>query len=167
MLYRFFLLLAQVETIIRKRIYETVYWKQECFALDAASLLDPACELTHVGGVYSALNKPTPFLCLLLKLLQLKPDKDVIVEYIKEEDFKYLRCLGAVYMRLVGTALDCYKYLEPLLQDFSKLKRMKRDGQCVYQRTTTAAANRCNHHHRSDRCNRCNHYTCDTNALPI
>lgn len=48
--------------------------------------------------------------------------------YIANTDFKYLRCLGAFYLRLVGTAMDCYTYLEPILKDFRKIKRMKRDG---------------------------------------
>ena len=34
-------------------------------------------------------------MCLLLKLLQIQPENEVIIEYIKQEDFKYLRALGA------------------------------------------------------------------------
>ena len=43
-------------------------------------------------------------------------------------NFRYVRALGAAYMRLTGTSLDCYKYLEPLYYDYRKLKRQKRDG---------------------------------------
>eukprot|EP00039_Didymoeca_costata_P007338 m.98740 g.98740 ORF g.98740 m.98740 type:complete len:362 (-) comp13645_c2_seq1:87-1172(-) len=117
-----------VEKIIRNRIYECKYYKEKCFALTAESVIDVACDLTHVGGVFGQSIKPTPFLCIILKLLQIQPDKDIIVEYIQNEDFKYLRCLGAMYMRLVGTSIDCYKYLEPLLRDYRKIKRMKSDG---------------------------------------
>ena len=31
-------------------------------------------------------------------------------------------------MRLTGTSLDCYKYLEPLLNDFRKIKFQSREG---------------------------------------
>jgi len=31
-------------------------------------------------------------------------------------------------MRITGTSLDCYKYLEPLLNDFRKIKKQLRDG---------------------------------------
>ena len=31
-------------------------------------------------------------------------------------------------MRLTGTALDCYKYLEPLYYDYRKIKRQNRSG---------------------------------------
>ena len=47
-------------------------------------------ELKFVGGVYGGNIKPTPFLCLTLKMLQIQPEKDIIVEFIKNEDFKYV-----------------------------------------------------------------------------
>lgn len=62
-------------------------------------------------------------------MLQIQPEKDIIVEFIKNEEFKYVRALGAFYMRLTGTSLDCYRYLEPLLNDFRKLRKQNRDGQ--------------------------------------
>lgn len=117
-----------VEKILRSRIYDSRYWKEECFALTAELLVDKAMELKFIGGVFGGNIKPTPFLCLVLKMLQIQPEKDIIVEFIKNEDFKYVRALGAYYMRLVGTSLDCYKYLEPLYNDYRKLKRQKRDG---------------------------------------
>ena len=67
-------------------------------------------------------------MCLLLKLLQIQPEKDIIVEFIKNEEFKYLRALGAIYMRLTGTSLDCYRYLEPLFNDYRKLRRQNKQG---------------------------------------
>ncbi|XP_059118599.1 pre-mRNA-splicing factor 38A-like [Peromyscus eremicus] len=118
-----------VEKIIRTRIYESKYWKEECFGLTAELVVDKAMELKFVGGVYGGNIKPTPFLCLTLKMLQIQPEKDIIVEFIKNEDFKYVRMLGALYMRLTGTAMDCYKYLEPLYNDYRKIKSQKRNGE--------------------------------------
>jgi len=117
-----------VEKIIRTRIYDSRYWKEECFALSAELLVDKAMDLKYIGGVYGGNIKPTPFLCLVQKMLQIQPDKDIIVEFIKNDDCKYVRCLGAYYMRLTGKALDCYKYLEPLLSDYRKIKVQNRDG---------------------------------------
>lgn len=110
-----------IEKIIRERIFDSLYWKENCFAVNAASLLDLAANLTHIGGVFSN-QKPTEFLCLALKLLQIQPDMDIINEYIKQEEFKYIRALGAFYLRLVGSATTVYESLEPLLQDFRKLR---------------------------------------------
>ncbi|CAH1955486.1 unnamed protein product [Acanthoscelides obtectus] len=118
-----------VEKIIRSRIYDSKYWKEECFALTAELLVDKAMELRFIGGVYGGNIKPTPFLCLILKMLQIQPEKDIVVEFIKNEEFKYVRALGAFYMRLTGSSLDSYKYLEPLYNDNRKLRRQNREAQ--------------------------------------
>ncbi|KAG5320546.1 PR38A factor, partial [Acromyrmex charruanus] len=117
-----------IEKIIRSRIYDSKYWKEECFALTAELLVDKAMELRFLGGVYGGNVKPTPFLCLILKMLQIQPEKDIIVEFIKNEEFKYVRALGALYMRLTGSSLDCYKYLEPLFNDNRKLRIQNKQG---------------------------------------
>ena len=88
------------------------------YLISAELVVDKAMELRYVGGVYAGNIKPTPFLCLTLKMLQIQPQKDIVIEFIRNEDFKYVRALGAYYMRLTGTSLDCYKYLEPLLNDY-------------------------------------------------
>ena len=54
----------------------------------AALLVDKAMELKYIGGIYGGNIKPTPFLCLILKMLQIQPEKDIVVEFIKNEDFK-------------------------------------------------------------------------------
>ncbi|XP_041972456.1 pre-mRNA-splicing factor 38-like [Aricia agestis] len=118
-----------IEKIIRSRIYDSKYWKEECFALTAELLVDKAMELRYVGGVHGGFIYPTPFLCLVLKMLQIQPEKDIVVEFIKNEEFKYVRALGAFYMRLTGSSVDCYKYLEPLYNDNRKLRRQTREGQ--------------------------------------
>ena len=51
-------------------------------------LVDKAMELKYVGGVYGGNVKPAPFLCLILKMLQIQPEKDIIVEFISQPDFK-------------------------------------------------------------------------------
>jgi len=118
-----------VEKIIRSRIYDCKYWKEECFALTSELVVDKAMELRYCGGVYAGNIKPTPFMCLTLKMLQIQPQKDIVIEFIRNEDFKYVRALGAYYMRLTGTSLDCYKYLEPLLNDYRKIRFRDRNGQ--------------------------------------
>lgn len=118
-----------IEKIIRSRIYDSKYWKEQCFALSAELLVDKAMELRYIGGVFGGNIKPTQFLCLTLKMLQIQPEKDIVVEFIKNEEFKYVRALGAFYLRLTGSALDCYKYLEPLYIDNRKLRRQNRMGE--------------------------------------
>jgi pre-mRNA-splicing factor 38A len=50
-----------VEKIIQTRIYESKYWKEECFGLTAELVVDKAMELKFVGGVYVGNIKPTHF----------------------------------------------------------------------------------------------------------
>ncbi|KAI9372572.1 Pre-mRNA-splicing factor 38 [Aspergillus egyptiacus] len=144
------------EKAVRDRITESYYWKEQCFGLNAATLCDRAVELTFIGGTYGVSEKPSPFLCLAFKLLQLNPDRDIIMEYLNfsdpeaeaeeadrdttaEEraqasvvkhrgDFKYLRALAAFYVRLTWEPVEVYKTLEPLLLDYRKLKRRVRDS---------------------------------------
>ncbi|GAB66601.1 splicing component, partial [Plasmodium cynomolgi strain B] len=87
-----------ISNIIRSKIYESPYWKEKCFALT------------------------------LLKLLQIQPDKDIIYEYIKNEEFIYLRALGIFYLRLIGKSLEIYRYLEPILFDYRKLRIRLQNG---------------------------------------
>jgi len=110
-----------VETVIRNRIYEAQYWKEHCFALTAATLIDKAIEVKFIGGVYGN-QRPTEFLCLLLKLLQIQPDKEILIEYLQADEFKYLRALSALYIRMTFRGAEVYEILEPLLKDYRKLR---------------------------------------------
>ncbi|GAA6064761.1 hypothetical protein JCM10212_002312, partial [Sporobolomyces blumeae] len=110
-----------VPTVIRQRVYDTLYWKEHCFALNPATIIDQAVQLSHVGGTY-ANTRPTDFMCLVLKLLQLQPEREVVLEYLRAEEFKYLRALAAFYVRLTFDSLNVYEVLEPLLDDYRKLR---------------------------------------------
>ncbi|KAM0754574.1 PRP38-domain-containing protein [Meredithblackwellia eburnea MCA 4105] len=116
-----------IEKVIRSRIYDSIYWKEHCFALNSATVIDNAIKLDYIGGTY-ANQKPTEFLCLVLKLLQLQPEREIILEYLRAEEFKYLRALAAFYVRLTFDALNAYEILEPLLDDYRKLRQRSMDG---------------------------------------
>ena len=116
-----------LEKPVRDRIIESYYWKEQCFAVNEATLCDRAANLTFIGGTYGQ-QKPTPFLCLAMKLLQLMPERDIILEYLRQEEFKYLTALAAFYIRLTFDAKEVYEVLEPLLGDWRKLRRRTRDG---------------------------------------
>ncbi|CAF1700912.1 BnaC03g22780D [Brassica napus] len=117
-----------VEKIVRTKIYNHTFWKEQCFGLTAETLVDKAMELDHVGGTFGGNRKPTPFLCLILKMLQIQPEKEIVVEFIKNDDYKYVRILGAFYLRLTGSDVDVYRYLEPLYNDYRKVRQKLSDG---------------------------------------
>ncbi|KAH6819057.1 PRP38 family protein [Perilla frutescens var. frutescens] len=117
-----------VEKILRTKIYQNTYWKEQCFGLTAETLVDKAMELDHLGGTNGGNRRPTPFMCLVMKMLQIQPDKEIVVEFIKNPEYKYVRVLGAFYLRLTGTDVDVYRYLEPLYNDYRKLRLQLNDG---------------------------------------
>ncbi|SCZ93525.1 BZ3500_MvSof-1268-A1-R1_Chr6-3g08716 [Microbotryum saponariae] len=122
-----------IEKVIRARIYDSLYWKEHCFALDAATVIDEALKLQYLGGTY-ANTRPTEFMCLTLKLLQLQPEREIILEYLRAEEFKYLRALAAFYVRLTFDPVNVYEVLEPLFDDYRKLRTRGMDG--AYSITT-------------------------------
>lgn len=117
-----------LEKAVRDRIVDSYYWKESCFAINEATLCDRATALNSLGGTYGAAQKPTPFLCLALKLLQLTPSKEIVLEYLRQDEFKYLTALAAFYVRLTFEPKEVYTTLESLLGDWRKLKRRTREG---------------------------------------
>jgi pre-mRNA-splicing factor 38A len=113
-----------IEKILRERILESMFWKTKCFALSSETFVDRLVDLKAIGGHYSN-QKPTDFICLVLKLLELNPEREIVQVFIDEPEFKYMRALGAFYLRLTGSPVDVYKTLEPLLLDKRKLRRRK------------------------------------------
>jgi len=120
-----------IEKIVRGRIYANSYWINQCAGLTAETLVDKAIELTEFGGSYGGNNKPTKFLCLILKMLQLQPEKEIVVEFIQNQDHKYVRLLGAFYLRLVGKPVDIYQYLEPFYLDSRTIRKRTKTGTII------------------------------------
>lgn len=81
------------------------------------------------GGVCGGNSKPMSFLCLVLEMLQIQPDKDTSVQFIKNEDFRCVQMFGGLYTRLTGTTIHCYKCLEPQHSDCQKIKPQSRNGE--------------------------------------
>lgn len=120
-----------MEKAVRERIVDSYFYKEQCFGVNEADIVDRVVEhVDHIGGVAGTVQKPTPFLCLAFKLLQLAPADDVLDEYLAfgGDKFKYLRALAAFYIRLTRADKDVYARLEPFLEDRRKLRRKGRDG---------------------------------------
>ncbi|OBT77643.1 hypothetical protein VF21_03733 [Pseudogymnoascus sp. 05NY08] len=119
------------EKPVRERIIDCYFWKDQCFALNEADIVSRVVEHVHfVAGTYGDSQRPSPFLCLAFKLLQLGPGDDILKEYLGYggERFKYLRALACFYVRLTRPAKEVYETLEPFLEDGRKLRRRGRQG---------------------------------------
>jgi pre-mRNA-splicing factor 38A len=120
-----------MEKAVRERIVDSYFYKDRCFALNEADIIDRVVEeVKFIGGTYGVMQKPTPFLCLAFKLLQLSPNDEIVAEYLEHggEKFKYLRALACFYVRMTRQAKDIYIMLEPFLEDRRKLRRKGRQG---------------------------------------
>ncbi|KAG6064871.1 hypothetical protein E4U32_007944 [Claviceps aff. humidiphila group G2b] len=120
-----------MEKAVRDRIIESHFYMEQCFAVNEADIIDRVVEhVTFVGGTYGDSQKPSPFLCLAFKLLELGPSDEILAEYLSYggEEFKYLRALASFYFRMTRQAKDIYETLEPFLEDRRKLRRKGRAG---------------------------------------
>ncbi|KAK0628614.1 PRP38 family-domain-containing protein [Bombardia bombarda] len=120
-----------MEKAVRERIVDCYFYKEQCFGVNEADIVDRVVEhVDYIGGVQASVQKPTPFLCLAFKLLQLAPSDDILDEYLEfgGEKFKYLRALALFYIRLTRPDKDVYTRLEPFLEDRRKLRRKGRNG---------------------------------------
>ncbi|KAI3321627.1 PRP38-domain-containing protein [Xylariaceae sp. AK1471] len=120
-----------MEKAVRERIVESYFWKEQCFGVNEADIVDRAVShVSFVGGTYGDAQKPSPFLCLAFKLLQLAPSDQILEEYLGHggERFKYLRALACFYVRLTRKAERVYEVLERYLVDGRKLRWKGRQG---------------------------------------
>lgn len=119
-----------MEKAVKDRITDSYFYKEQCFALNEADIVDRVVEhVRFIGGTSGMTQKPSPFLCLAFKLLELSPSDAVVAEYLAYggEHFKYLRALACFYLRLTRRAKDVYETLEPYLADRRKLRRKGRE----------------------------------------
>lgn len=90
-----------IDKLTRHRIFNSRYWKEECFALNAETFIDKAIKIRYIGGLYSGAKKPTKFLSLVFKLLQMNLPKEIALEYLKAREYKYLNAIALMYLRLI------------------------------------------------------------------
>jgi pre-mRNA-splicing factor 38A len=122
-------------------VFNSRFWKEHCFALNSESLVEKAMTLEYVGFAFGAFHRPTPFLCLLVKMVQILPSIEMLRTYVEfsaaepsnnvtqqESDMRYLRVLTAVYIRLVCRPEMVYSMLEPLFQDYRTVVLLDTDA---------------------------------------
>jgi pre-mRNA-splicing factor 38A len=117
-----------VEKIVRLKIYDSPYWKEQCFGLTASTLAERAAKIRYACGTFGGTRQPSKFLCLLLKMLLILPEQEIVVAYLENSSLKYLTLLAAVYIRLVCPSQFVYENLEPFLNDFRKIRIREADG---------------------------------------
>ncbi|MCH0629428.1 pre-mRNA-splicing factor 38 [Kocuria palustris] len=115
-----------VEKIVRDRIVDGVFYKQHLHGTNEATILPViVAHVDYIGGTDSQ-GKPLPFLCCLLRLLEINPSEkvifDVYMDQLGSKEFKYVTALVLVYIRLVLLLARVYQTLEPFYLDYRKLR---------------------------------------------
>ena len=124
-----------VPAILRDRVHESLFWTEHCFALTALTLCDKGAALDRWGGYEGGWSRPTPFVCLAVKLLELRPRRDVLDAMIAQPHFKYLRMVAALVLRcspgMVRTRSQARDAFKPLFDDMRKTKSRGDGGWAV------------------------------------
>ena len=117
-----------LEQILRNKVFNCLYWKENCFGLTSETIIDKILELKYIGGINTSSNQPTNFICILVKLLQLNPKEEIIDEFLSDPELKYLRAITAVYIRFVYPPAKVYSKLEKLYCDYKKLIMLNKEN---------------------------------------
>ena len=137
-----------MEYITRQKIYDSRFWKEECFGLTVSDVLEKCCtQLQTIGPL------PCHCLKLTLKLLQLNPEHDLVQKaFVEQDEFKYARAIGCLYIRLTSRPAEIYTSLEACYADFRKLRLWRAQSQTwdivrldeyVHELLTPAAVTNC------------------------
>jgi len=114
-----------MEYITRQKIYDSRFWKEECFGLTVSDVLEKCCTQMKTIG-------PLPCHCLklALKLLQLHPEHELVQKaFVEQDEFKYARAVGCLYIRMTSRPAAIYETLEACYADFRKLRLWQAQSQ--------------------------------------
>lgn len=113
-----------IEAIIRHRIQDSIFYKQYLYLTNEATIIPIIIDqVKYIGGT-DANGRPSPFLCCLLRLLELDPSQDILNIYqnqLNYQEFKYLTSIVLIYYRLTLNNYMVYNLLDDYYQDYRKL----------------------------------------------
>lgn len=110
-----------IEPIIRHRIQDSVFYKQYLYLTNEATILNVVTNnITYISGTDS-IGRPSPFICCLLRLLELDPSQKILDVYLNQSEFKYLTALILLYYRMTINNELTYTTLESYYTDYRKL----------------------------------------------
>lgn len=114
-----------VEPIIRHRIQDSLFYKQHLFSTNELSIVPVIVrEVQYIGGTDSS-GRPSPFLCCLLRMLELEPSDDILSLYLRQNgynEFKYLTALALLYSRMVCGPATVFALFDEYISDYRRLR---------------------------------------------
>lgn len=114
-----------VESIIRHRIQDSLFYKQHLYLTNELTIVPVIVnEVKYVGGTDSN-GRPSPFLCCLLRMLELEPEDDILSLYLRQNgynEFKYLTALTLLYCRMASGPQTVFTLFDEYILDYRKLR---------------------------------------------
>lgn len=93
-----------VEPIVRHRVQDSLFYKQYLHLSNEQTILQVIVDQVHYIGGTDSNNRPSPFLCCLVRLLEIEPSPEIVDLYLSQngyQEFKYLTALALIYNRMV------------------------------------------------------------------
>jgi pre-mRNA-splicing factor 38A len=119
---------------LRRRIQRTGFYLDKCAEASFMDVVGLAADLTHIEGLAANHGTPSPFVCLLQRMCEVKPTPELLGELIAQTDLKYLRFFAIVYLRLSEEdPVMVHGAIDVGLGDFRRLRVRAPDGSVTVQ----------------------------------
>lgn len=114
-----------VGAIVRHRIQDSLFYKEKLHLTNELSIVPVIVNQVHFLAGTDQTGRPSPFLCCLLRLLELEPKAAIVRLMLKQNgynEFKYLTALALLYCRLVYEGKEVYALYDEYIGDYRKLR---------------------------------------------
>lgn len=120
-----------LETIIRNRIKDSVFYKQYLFLTNEQTILPVIVDHVHYIKGMNSNSRPSPFICCLLRLLEINPSSEILKIYLNQDKFKYLIVLVLMFIRMTKKSEEIYNLFDNYITNFAKLRIQLNDPEFV------------------------------------
>lgn len=120
-----------IETIVRNRIKDSIFYKQYLFLTNEQTILPIIINQVHCLAGLDSNNRPSNFLCCLLRLLEINPSREIINLFLSYPQFKYLTCLTLMFIRLTRSPVEIYTLFDTYNANYSKIRMLSSSPKIV------------------------------------
>lgn len=109
-----------MEHATRRAILNSPLYLMEFKHLGIIGLLKDVLQTRWIDLEYS--QEPSRFLCALVRLYMLRPNREIIYEILSVKNFTYATAFAAIHVRCYWSSLDIHRVLTPLLSNYTKVR---------------------------------------------
>lgn len=114
---------------VEQRIIHSRFYQSQCSRVEWSNFEELVnANVGYIGGCRP--DPPAPFLCLLIRLKQLRPGRDQLREFLSPTASAYVRVLVATLVRMtIRQGPLVYELLDPLLSDYRIVRVRDTNGE--------------------------------------